>query len=236
MVVRYAKLALPFDVKVTKAELLTAEEVWQPHLNTYHYSGSWAVLALRSPGGDHKNIVPELMGKHNEYRDNIYMEHFASVKKLLLNFGCPIMSVRFLNLRAGAIIKEHTDAELAFEKGEARLHFPVITNREVAFYCENDRIFLEEGECWYLNANLPHRVTNNSNKDRIHLVIDCEVNDWLVNMITSSGNIAFKKEEVDDNLLNMIKHLRYQNTEASNKQADELDQKVKDILSAGQAS
>ena len=97
---------------------------------------------------------------------------------------------------------------------------------------KSERIFLEEGECWYLNANLPHRVTNNSNRDRIHLVIDCEVNDWLKNMINSSAKIAFKKEEVDDNLLNMIKHLRYQNTEASNKQADALDQKVKDILNA----
>jgi rubrerythrin len=53
-------------------------------------------------------------------------------------------------------------------------------------------------------------------------------------MINSSGNIAFKKETVDDNLLNMIKHLRYQNTEASNKFADELDQKVRDLLNDSQ--
>jgi quercetin dioxygenase-like cupin family protein len=233
--VRYAKLALPFDVKTMQTELSAAHNQWQPHLNKYHYSGLWTVLALRSPGGDHKNIVPELMGKHNEYQDNIYMEHFASVKKLLSGFGCPVMSVRFLNLQAGAIIKEHRDNELAFEKGEARLHFPVITNPEVEFYCENERIFLQEGECWYLNANLPHSVSNNSSTDRIHLVIDCEVNDWLRNMINSSDIIAYKKEEIDNNLLNMIKELRYQNTDASNKLADELEQKVRIILNDSEA-
>ncbi len=221
---------LPFDLKAMQTELSAAAEEWQPHINKYHYSGSWTVLALRSPGGEHKNIVPELMGKHSEYLDNAYMAHFPSVKKLLSTINTAVMSARFLNLQAGAVIKEHRDAELAFEKGEARLHFPVITNPNIEFYCENERIFLEEGDCWYLNANLPHRVSNPSNIDRIHLVVDCEVNDWLTDMINSSGNIAFKKEAVDDNLLNMIKHLRYQNTEASNKFADELDQKVRDLL------
>jgi mannose-6-phosphate isomerase-like protein (cupin superfamily) len=232
--VRYAKLTIPFDVKEMQTELSVAAEKWQPHINSYHYSGSWTVLALRSPGGEHKNIVPELMGKHNEYLDTAYMAHFPSVKKLLLTINCPIMSARFLNLQAGAVIKEHRDAELAFEKGEARLHFPVITNPDIEFYCEDERVFLEEGDCWYLNANLPHRVSNPSDYDRIHLVVDCTVNDWLTDMINSSGNIAFKKETVDDNLLNMIKHLRYQNTEASNKFADELDQKVRDLLNDSQ--
>jgi mannose-6-phosphate isomerase-like protein (cupin superfamily) len=228
--VRYAKLMLPFDIKAMQTELSAAAEEWQPHINTYHYNGSWTVLALRSPGGEHKNIVPELMGKHNEYLDTAYMAHFPSVKKLLSTINCPVMSARFLNLQAGAVIKEHRDAELAFEKGEARLHFPVITNPDIEFYCENERVFLQEGECWYLNANLPHRVSNPSDSDRIHLVVDCEVNDWLTGMINSSANIAYKKETVDNNLLNMIKHLRYQNTKASNKYADELDKKVKDLL------
>lgn len=227
--VRYAKLLLPFDVKATQAELSAAGNKWQPHINKYHYTGSWTVLALRSPGGDHNNIVPELMGNHTEYKENINMGQFASVKTLLSTILCPIMSVRFLNLQAGAVIKEHKDNELAFEKGEARLHFPVFTNPGVEFYSENERIFLLEGECWYLNANLPHRVTNNSDMDRIHLVVDCKVNDWLKDMINLSDNIAFKKPEVDDNMLNLIKHLRYQDTEVSNKWADELEQKVKAI-------
>jgi hypothetical protein len=228
--VRYAKLSLPFDLKAVQSEMHAATNAWQPHINKYHYSGSWTVLALRSPGGDHTNTIPELMGKHNEYLDNIYMEDFPSVKKLLSTIECPLMSARFLNLQAGAIIKEHKDSDLAFEKGEARLHFPVFTNPEVEFYCEGERIFLQEGECWYLNANLPHNVSNNSEQDRIHLVVDCKVNDWLKEKINTASEIATKKEVVDDTLFKMIKELRHQNTENSNRFADELEKKVKNIL------
>jgi hypothetical protein len=223
--VRYAKLQLPFDLKTLQAELTAAQNDWQPHMNTYHYTGSWKVLSLRSPGGNHKNIVPDLIGEAG-FMNTIYMEYFESVKNLLAIIHCPIMAVRFLNLQAGAVIKQHRDIDLAFEKGEARLHFAVITNPGVEFYCEDERIFLNEGECWYLNANLPHRVSNNSTDDRIHLVVDCKVNDWLAAQITSSDRLCYKKPEADTNMASMIRELRYQNTDTANKLADELERKA----------
>jgi len=223
--VRYAKLRLPFDLQTLQAELTATQDEWQPHLNSFHYSGSWKVLSLRSPGGNHKNISPDLINEEG-FEDTIYMEHFPSVVKLLVSLQCPVMAARFLNLRAGSVIKQHRDNELAFEKGEARLHFPVFTNPAVEFYCEDERIILNEGECWYLNANLPHRVSNLGDTDRIHLVVDCKVNDWLAAQITSSDKIAYKKPELDPNMLSLIKELRYQNTEGSNKMADELEEQV----------
>jgi hypothetical protein len=226
--VRYAKLLLPFDLKAIQAEILGTGSEWQPHINKYHYSGSWTVMSLRSPGGNHKNIIPDLLGE-NDFMDTIYMDQFPSVKKLLQKLDCPVMSARFLNLQAGAIIKQHTDNELAFEKGEARLHFPVFTNPGVEFYSEEERIYLQEGECWYLNANLPHRVANKGNTDRIHLVVDCKVNNWLKDLIVSSGQAAFKPEgEVNKNdLLNMIRNLRDHHSETSDKLADKLEQQLK---------
>ena len=47
--------------------------------------------------------------------------------------------------------------------------------------------------------------------------------------------IAVKKEAVDDNMLKMIRELRYQNTEHSNRLADELERKAKIILDNNQA-
>jgi hypothetical protein len=35
------------------------------------------------------------------------------------------------------------------------------------------------GEAWYLDLNLPHSVTNHGPTDRVNLVVDCVVNDWL---------------------------------------------------------
>jgi hypothetical protein len=227
--IRYAKLPLAFDLQAMQAELSTAGTEWQPHMNTFHYTGAWNVLPLRSPGGDHKNPVPDLLGQ-SEFADTIYMSQFPSVRALVSSLQCPVMSVRFLNLHTGAVIKQHTDAELAFEKGEARLHFPVITHPEVEFYCEDERIFLNEGECWYLNANLPHRVSNNSPINRIHLVIDCKVNDWLKGLMSSASVIAAGKAPVDPNLLAAIKHWRQQNTPESNRQAEMLQAVVNKLM------
>ena len=89
------------------------------------------------------------------------------------------MSARLLNLRRGAAIKADRDAELAFEKGEARLHVPIVTNPGVEFVIDGERVVMEAGACWYINANLTHRVANHGDTDRIHLVVDCGVNDWL---------------------------------------------------------
>lgn len=41
---------------------------------------------------------------------------------------------------------------------------------------------MKPGELWYLNVNRYHSVTNGGSTDRIHLVIDCIVNDWLREM------------------------------------------------------
>jgi quercetin dioxygenase-like cupin family protein len=38
---------------------------------------------------------------------------------------------------------------------------------------------MREGESWYVNFNLPHRVLNLGETARVHLVLDCVLNDWL---------------------------------------------------------
>jgi len=208
----FAKLNISLTGNIQE-ELQRFSISWTPHFNTSHYQGEWQVLSLRSPGGK-DSIIPDLNGE-DEYADTENMTFFPSVKNLLDSLHCPVMSVRFLNLKTGAIIKPHRDAELAFERGEARLHFPVFTNPEVEFYVEDDRVVMNEGECWYINANLPHRVANYGTSDRIHLVIDCKVNDWLKQIFGQ----AEKKSQIDQINIRqqrqIIESLKLQNTEAS---------------------
>jgi hypothetical protein len=224
--IRYAKLSLPFDPKAVQNELLNNREDWQPHFNTSFYEGSWSALALRSPSGNHITIIPDLVGQA-EYEDTIHLQHFASVRKILSGLRCPTMAVRFLNLQAGAVIKEHKDHALSFEKGEVRLHFPVFTNTDVEFYVEDERVIMREGECWYINAHLSHRVSNKGATDRIHLVVDCKVNDWLKDLILSSDEISSKEENTNNELLMIINELRLQNTDVSNKLALDLEKQLK---------
>ena len=204
------------------AELAQHAAEWQAHFNTAHYQGEWTVLALRAPGGK-DSIIPDLMGEQ-AYADTTHMQHFPTVRQLVQSLKCPVLSVRFLNLKAGAVIKAHRDHELAFEKGEARLHFPIQTNANVAFYVEDTRVDMQAGTCWYINANLMHRVSNNGTTDRIHLVVDCQVNDWLRKLFDRADKQT-KDEDVNTaQQKQVIAELRLQNTPAATKLADQLEQ------------
>lgn len=201
------------------------DDNWQPHFNTRDYEGDWEVLALRSPGGT-DSIIPEAINGENEFKDTPYMHKMLSVKGLMDKLHCPVTSVRLLNLKAGAIIKQHRDVELAYEKGCARLHFPVQTNNLVEFYVNDTRVNMLPGECWYINANLPHRVANYGATDRIHLVMDCEVNDWLKNIFELSEKTTFKQKLDPVQTRHMIKALREMQTDFSDNMANELELKL----------
>ena len=92
---------------------------------------------------------------------------------------CEPTLVRLLSLGPGAEIAEHTDHELGYEFGEVRLHVPIITSPEVEFRVQGRRIEMRPGEVWYIDASRPHAVTNHGDRERIHLVLDCELNDRL---------------------------------------------------------
>ena len=67
-----------------------------------------------------------------------------------------------------------------------RLHVPIRTNKDVVFtiYDSDEDVVgqelnLKTGRYYYLDVTKPHSVSNNSNIDRYHLVVDCFVNDDL---------------------------------------------------------
>jgi mannose-6-phosphate isomerase-like protein (cupin superfamily) len=225
--IKYARLNFQLNFKSLQSEVTRMLEAgeWSPHLNQSHYSGNWEVLALRSPGGNTKSIAADLMGE-NVYADTQLMQQFPSVQIFLAGLCCPIMSVRLLNLKAGAVIKPHRDYDLCFEKGEARIHIPVFTSPQVEFFIEEERIEMREGESWYINANNLHRVSNRGSSDRIHLVFDCRVNNWL-ETIFDQGEKVFAEEQKNKSELQKIVHeLRLLNTDISNRLAEELLQQI----------
>ncbi len=202
---------------------------WLPHFNSNGYEGDWTVLTLRSPEGSYDNIFAELNGKSG-FKDTSLMDHYPAIKHLCSTLQCELKSVRLLNLKAGAIIKQHRDNELAFEKGEARLHFPVQTNENVEFYVNDTRLTMLPGECWYINANLPHRVANYGTTDRIHLVIDCKVNNWLQDVFENAEKSEYEEPFDAEQTAAVIKMLRSHQTETANKLADSMQIELDNYL------
>ena len=175
----FCQLALRFDAAALLAELAQFNPAdWRSHFNADYHDGGWTGLALRAVDGDTGRLSPGTQPAAR-YADTAHLARCPNIRAALERLRCPQQSVRLLRLAPGGHIREHRDFGLCFEEGVARLHVPLRTNEAVEFYLGGRRIDLREGECWYLNFNLPHRVQNHGAGDRIHLVIDCLVDDWL---------------------------------------------------------
>ena len=180
------KLPMTFEAVGLQADLQTilADE-FIPHFNKAYYEGDWSVVPLRSIGGRADQIYPDPT-KTKSYADTPLLARCPSVQALLATFHCELQAVRFLRLKAGSVVKEHRDYNLGYEDGEVRFHVPVLTNPDVEFIMDGRRVVMNPGEVWYHNFNLPHSVANKGGTDRIHLVIDCFLNDWLCELLLST--------------------------------------------------
>ena len=182
------KLPFQFDPAKLKDELNKInDDEWIAHFNTSYYEGDWSGVPLRGQkGATHpiQQLYPNPAAK--EFEDTELMSRCPYYKEVLDNFKCPTTSVRLLKLKSGAVIKEHTDHALGFEDGEARIHVPIVTNPEMEFKLKGERVIMNEGETWYLNFSQPHSLANKGATDRVHIVIDCVVNEWLEELFTKA--------------------------------------------------
>ena len=175
---------------------LMQQDVSNIHKNAnWHNKGDkdWFSITLKSKDGLEQNFLEETklgIGKENEYRYSALMNHAPYIKQILESLGTEIYLVRLLKLNARGKIKYHTD-EIVFKKRREiiRCHIPIITNPSVSFKigyplaspapgfrvwnaAELYARYLKPGYLWYTNVNCLHSVENNSNIDRVHLVVD----------------------------------------------------------------
>jgi len=231
--IKYLQTHQQFDAARMQTEVRQLSSArWAAHYNTKHYEGDWSIIPLRSINGDSNNAIA-IHATSASYRDTALLDQCPYIKEVIDSFACEKTSIRLMKLDAGAIIKEHTDHDMNMEAGEARFHIPIQTNSEVAFYIMEERIPMQEGQCWYLNLSLPHRVTNAGSTDRIHLVMDCLVNDWVTTLLSSQGicRKEIRPEELKpkhsaEDKKRIVAELRRQNTILSLQMADKMEAEI----------
>lgn len=181
------KLPFRFDARALREDLAgLPEEAWTRHYSTKDYTGSWTVFSLRSVQGQPSDVYAGALPP-DQYRNSELLQRCPNLREAISRLPCPKMNVRLMCLAAGSRIKQHEDSSLGYEDARARLHIPLRTHPQVDFRVNERRVDMREGECWYLNFNLPHRVVNASPVDRIHFVMDCVVDDWLDAVFRSVG-------------------------------------------------
>lgn len=197
-VTKYLKFPIQFDEQLLVQDLSRAMEgQWIPHFNTGGYSGNWKAVSLYAANGNEQNIFAHLQDQ-SSICETPLMKACSYFREVLDFFKFPILSVRLLRLEVGAEIKPHTDHELGYEDGQFRLHIPIITNPDIEFILDGERLTMLPGQCWYTNVNFVHSVANRGAVDRVHLVIDGERNTWTDELFFSlapESSFEVKREE-----------------------------------------
>lgn len=171
------ELPFRFDVGRLRDDLHTAlARSWGEHHKRIHYESGWSGLALRSISGD---VIDLKASRVHEFRDTEVLAACAYFREVVETFECPVKSVRLLRLAAGTRVRMHVDDGLGYDFGMVRIHIPIVTNPDVRFVLAGTRLKLEEGAAWYVDTSYPHSVANDGDADRVHLVLDCIVDDWL---------------------------------------------------------
>jgi hypothetical protein len=173
-----ARLPLGADPIKLQADLAGIDRrEWRTHFNSNYFDGDWTGVALRAPSEKDATLYADPTA--STFVDTALMRVCPNLAAALNLLQCPLKSARLLSLSAGSSIREHRDSGLGWEEGEVRLHVPIITNSQVEFFLNGQRVVMQEGEYWYLDLGNLHRVENRGDQDRIHLVVDCVLNDWL---------------------------------------------------------
>ena len=175
----------PVELAEMQRVLQKNEIAWQEHVNRNAYDGKWDVLPLRCMK-KHRHAHQALQSFNiedvddgEEWDDLAMLDQFPAIKQCLECIECPIKSVRLMRLHPRSNILPHRDACLGIQYSELRLHIPIILSDNVEFFVDGERIAMSAGELWYIASDREHWVNNNSDQLRIHLVIDCRVNDWV---------------------------------------------------------
>ena len=85
----------------------------------------------------------------------------------------------FYYLDPGAILHPHRDLTGASMNNRIRFHVPVVTNPMVEFTVDGEIIKMTPGDLWCLDTSYTHSVKNMGSEARVHIVIECPINDQI---------------------------------------------------------
>jgi hypothetical protein len=181
------------NIKITDEQLQPIVEWCEknkdfaPVVTKYNKKGNWTAISLKGYGADPKQIGKGgvLGTETSDTLQETALYHELNIGAILENIPAETDRVRLMRLEAGTKIAKHTDkVDKDIKTGKIkRLHIPVITDDRIIFRSWLDNGIAEfhmaKGECWWLDVAKAHAVENNSDIDRVHLVVDVINNETI---------------------------------------------------------
>ncbi|MEV4755071.1 aspartyl/asparaginyl beta-hydroxylase domain-containing protein [Micromonospora sp. NPDC049559] len=182
------RLATDIDPAPLRDDLRAIEQGPWDHQRPYSagrvgdpIAAGWTCFPLHSPGGRADRTDPGGPGTVR-FGATPALARMPSFARLLDRIPGELRAVRLLALDPGASLDEHSDEFIGFGYGQLRLHVPIVTNPDALLFIEGRSYHWRPGELWYANFALPHYLRNGGATRRIHLVVDCMVNDAMVEL------------------------------------------------------
>jgi hypothetical protein len=162
--VPFLQLPVSFDAEALAAEVLAIEESWwRPHPNGL--PGNTALTLITTDG------IPESDKTYGAMRPTPHLKRCPYLMQVLESVGATWGRTRLMRLSGQAEVKLHVDINYYWRE-RVRVHVPIITQPTVRFYCGQEYINMGAGECWIFDTWRQHRVVNDHERARIHLVAD----------------------------------------------------------------
>lgn len=120
----------------------------------------------------HRSIEQDDVAKHSSWLK--LREAVAPIlKKIRETYGPDgvFVSVQIARLPAGAEITPHIDSAQLLRNSH-RLHVPLVTNENVEFCIDGERVDLKPERLYEINNNVLHGVENLGDDARLHLIVD----------------------------------------------------------------
>lgn len=163
--VPFIQLPLSFDAATLAAEISALDEsLWCPHPSGL--PGNTALPLVAAEGDPAKGDA--LFGP---MRPTPALARCGYLRQVLGSLEAVLGRVRLMRLSAGAEVNPHVDTNHYWNE-RVRVHVPIVTHPSVRFSCGDAHTHMAAGECWIFDTWRLHRVTNDADLSRVHLVVD----------------------------------------------------------------
>ena len=161
---RFIQLPLQYDAeRLAKEVTAFDEDCWLPHPQRFEGND---FLPLISINGEEAN--ESFTGQMAPTK---YLKECPYLIDVLASFGASLGRTRLMRLSGGAEVTPHVDIHY-YWRDRMRIHVPIVTQPSVTFHCGGLTVNMAPGECWIFDTFSRHRVINDAERKRIHLVAD----------------------------------------------------------------
>lgn len=163
--VPFVQLPLMFDAAALAAEIAAFDESdWIPHPDAIPGNSALPLVTVNGDPGLGDALQGPMQPTPNLARSPYLRQVLGSLETVLGR-------TRLMRLSGHSEVEPHVDTNHYWNE-RVRVHVPILTQPSVRFLCDDAEVNMAAGECWIFDTWRMHRVLNEDDRARVHLVVD----------------------------------------------------------------